>query len=249
MLPHQVVALPSAVAKLLCLFLLFPAAGYCDDDHAADPTPTCPGAAEWIKSHPTRSFEEMKHADEARKFTDEGLRRQLQERVEAGQRARKAFRAAPNNQFLVRNIVQVDATNVTWLRQLTRGYRLPSTAQVGETGVYWMWLLVLHAGLSPDFQLRMLASFEKSYASGELPAENLAMLTDWTLLANDKTQQYGTKFEWQSGEYKLEHPGDPAQMDAQRAALGLMPLADYTCFMREQARTGRTTTTYIIQVD
>src|SRR5579863_5188167 len=147
MLPHQVVALPSAVAKLLFLFLIFPAAGYCDDDHAGDPTPTCPGAVEWIKSHPTRTFEEMKHADEARKFTDEGLRRQLQERVEADQRARKAFLAAPNNQFLVRNIVQVDAANVTWMRQLTRGYRLPSTAQVGETGVYWMWLLVLHAGL------------------------------------------------------------------------------------------------------
>lgn len=239
-----------AIKLLFSFFLIFPAVGYCDDDHAADPMPTCSGAVEWIKSHPTRSFEEMKHADEARKFTDADLHRQLQERVEAEQRARKAFLAAPKNQFLVRNIVEIDATNLIWLRQLTRGgYRLPSTAQVGETGVYWMWLLVLHAGLSPDLQLRMLPSFAKSYASGELPAENLAMLTDWTLLANDMPQQYGTRFESQSGEYKLKNPGDPAKMDAQRAALGLMPLADYICFMREQDRIGPLTTPYIIQVN
>jgi hypothetical protein len=238
-----------AIKPLFLLFLIFPAAGYCDDDHAADPVPTCPGAVEWNKSHPTRSFEEMQHADEAHKLTDADLRGQLQERVEADQRARKAFLAAPNNQFLVRNIVEVDAANLVWMRRLTRGDRLPSTAQVGETGVYWMWLLVLHAGLSPEFQLRTLRLFAKSYASGELPAENLAMLTDWTLLANDKPQQYGTKFEWQSGEYKLKNPGDPAQMGAQRAALGLMPLADYTCFMQEQGRTGSSTNSYIIQVN
>ena len=238
-----------AINLLFLLLLIFPAVGCCDDVHAADPMPACSGAVEWTKSHPTRSFEEMKHADEARKFTDVGLRRELQERAEADQRARKAFLAAPNNQFLIRNIVEVDAANLVWMRWLTRSDHLPTTAQVGETGVYWMWLLVFHATRNPEFQLRALPLFAKSYASGELSAENLAMLTDRTLLANDKPQQYGTKFEWQSGQYKLEHPGDPAQMDAQRAALGLMPLADYTCFMREQARTGRSTTNYIIQVN
>jgi hypothetical protein len=84
-----------AIKLLFLLLLIFPAVGYCDDDHAADPTPACSGAVEWTKSHPTRSFEEMKHADEARKFTDVGLRRELQERAEADQRARRAFLAAP----------------------------------------------------------------------------------------------------------------------------------------------------------
>jgi hypothetical protein len=236
-----------AIKLLFLSFLIFPAVGYCDDDHTAGPIPTCSGAVEWIKSHPTRSFEEMKYADEVRKFTDPGLRKELQERVEADQRARKAFLAAPKNQFLTRNVVEVDTANLIWMRRLTQGIWLPSTAQVGETGVYWMWLLVLHAGQSPDFQLRTLPLFAKSYASGELPAENLATLTDRTLLANDKPQQYGTKFEWQSGEYKLVHPGDLAQMDDQRTALGLMPLADYTCFMQERATKGKSTQSYIIQ--
>jgi Family of unknown function (DUF6624) len=237
-----------ATSLLFSFFLIFPAVGYCDDDHAADPIPTCSGAVEWIKSHPTRSVEEMKHADEARKFTDAALRRELQERAEAAMRVRKAFLAEPNNQFLIRNIVEVDTANLVWMRWLARSDRLPSTAQVGETGVYWMWFLVLHAG-NPEFQLHTLPLFAKSYASGELPAENLAMLTDKTLLANGKPQRYGTRFEWQSGEYKLENPGDPARMDTERTALGLMPLADYTCFMREKARTGSSTTSYIIQLN
>jgi hypothetical protein len=78
-----------------------------------------------------------------------------------------------------------------------------------------------------------LAVLTQRYLAGDLPANDLARITDRVLLANGEPQKYGTQFDWFAGEFKLPDPAVLATIDASRAELGLMPLADYVCTIRK----------------
>ena len=46
-----------------------------------------------------------------------------------------------------------------------------------------------------------------------------------------KPQRFGSQFDWYSGQFKPKGAGNIADIEANRRALGLMPLADYACMM------------------
>jgi hypothetical protein len=79
----------------------------------------------------------------------------------------------------------------------------------------------------------MLPTLERRFSAGELPANDLARFTDRVLIAGSKPQRYGTQFDWFAGDFPLPEQRTLVEIDAARAKLGLMPLADYVCTLRK----------------
>jgi uncharacterized protein DUF6624 len=178
----------------------------------------------------------MAARDATRTFTDPDLRKELQERFAADQRARKDYLAAPHDPATTRRVDQLDAESLNWLKALVRDKGIPTAEQVGENGVKWAWLLVQHADRDPKLQVTVLPMFVKRYETGELSADDVAKLTDRILVAQGKPQRFGTQFNWLSGQFERHQGGDIAEIDAHRRDLGLMPLTDYACMMRAKSK-------------
>jgi hypothetical protein len=96
--------------------------------------------------------------------------------------------------------------------------------------------LVQHADRDPKLQATVLPMFVKRYEAGELPADDLAKLTDRVLIAQGKPQRFGTQFDWLSGKFNPRDAGDLTAIDAHRQEIGLMPLADYACMMNAKLK-------------
>ncbi len=203
-------------------------------DDAATAGMPCSGAIIWNLTHPEESDQAMDSRDAARTFGDAALRAELSARVKKDQDARKAMLHDAADNRTSRAVREIDKDNIKWLYTLvtTRGF--PTVAEVGERGVNDAWLLAHHADLAPRFQAQLLPILEQRHRDGELSANNLARFTDRVLKAQDKPQRYGTQFppeEWATAHFGL--PSDEAvrEVDANRRALALMPLADYVCMM------------------
>lgn len=223
---------------LLCL--LFAAAAQGADDHR-DNAAQCPGAAQWRRSHPDESPAAMVRRDAARTLADTSLRNELGRRAASDQRVRLNWLAAPQNRAARQEVDAVDADNMAWLRVLIHDHGFPSAQQVGEGGLQDAWLLLQHADRDPQLQEDVLPTLVKRHADGELSANDVARTTDRVLLAKHQPQRYGTQFPakaWLSNRFDLPEGQSVSEIDAHRAELGLMPLADYACMMNS-ARKGR----------
>lgn len=192
----------------------------------------CPGAASWSRNHPTFAESPQLEAGSGRAISDAGLLKGLKVRVESDQAARRKWVAEPKNETVGRSVDAIDAANLTWLRQLISEKGFPTAAQVGNEGVHLAWILLQHADQDPKLQSEQLPVLEQRFAAGELPANDFARITDRVLVASGKPQRYGTQFDWIVGEFKLPEPSRLAEIDTERSHLGLMPLADYVCTIR-----------------
>jgi uncharacterized protein DUF6624 len=194
----------------------------------------CPGAASWSRSHAT--FPESPQSEPgSRAISDAALLKELQVRFESDQAVRKKWLADVKSETLARSVGAIDAVNLTWLRQLISEKGFPTAAQVGYEGVHFAWILLQHADQDPKLQSALLPVLEQRFAAGELAANDLARSTDRVLVAGGKPQRYGTQFDWWlSGDFKLPEPRVLAEIDTERSHLGLMPLADYACSIREE---------------
>jgi hypothetical protein len=203
----------------------------------AEPSMSCPGAAAWRDAHRDQLPAALAQRDQTRIFSAPELRADLQRRFDADQRERQKLLANPRDRDVVSQVQRMDTDNLSWLKTLVKDNGIPTVAQVGESGVLWTWLLVQHADDDAEFQRSVLPVFAERQAAGELPADDLARLTDRVLLAEGKPQRFGTQFDWYSGHFNPTGPVGIAAIDANRQTLGLMPLADYACMMN--ARTKR----------
>ena len=199
-------------------------------------TAACPGSAAWAAAHPHESDEALAQRDAARSFSHPLLRAQLAERVARDQAARITLledRTSYKAQVAVRAI---DDENIRWLHALVRALGFPTAKQVGEQGVHDAWVLAQHADRVPAFQARLLPALEERAAQGELAAGELARFTDRLLKGQGKPQRYGTQFapaEWAGAHFGLPDEASVRAVEANRRALGIMPLADYVCMMSE----------------
>jgi hypothetical protein len=191
----------------------------------------CPGAAVWREAHRDQLPAALARRDQARTFSAPELRAELERRFEADQRERQKLIADPRDRDVGNRVQRMDLENLVWLKNLVKDNGIPTVAQVGESGVHWTWLLVQHADDDPQFQLSVQPIFAQRQEAGELPADDLARLTDRVLLAAGKQQRFGTQFDWYSGQFKPTSAGNIADIEANRQALGLMPLADYACMI------------------
>lgn len=219
------------LAALLCVTLDAAAQGV---DEAGLSSMPCPDALEWIHAHPESSFEAMQQRDSARTFTEPALRAELIERFTKDQKARRHWLANRSNRQAQRAVVAVDEDDIEWLYGVVTTKGFPTAAQIGELGVHNVWLLAQHADRAPKFQAELLAAFEQRHAEGELSGSDLSRFTDRVLVAQGKPQRYGTQFtpeQWARPDFGLPDDGAVRQVDANRRALGVMPLAAYVCMM------------------
>jgi uncharacterized repeat protein (TIGR01451 family) len=196
----------------------------------------CPGAEAWKAEHANQLSAALTTRDAARSFSAPELRAELERRVEADQHARKRLLTSPQDLEARNSVLRMDEENLAWLKKLVNENGIPTVAQVGENGVHWTWLLVQHADADPGFQMSVQPIFAQRQAAGELPADDLAKLTDRVLLAGGKPQRFGTQFDWFSGKFQPKGSVNLADIDANRQAIGLMPLVDYACMMNDRLK-------------
>lgn len=229
---------PIRVHSWALVCLLFAAAAYGAPEHHENAA-QCPGVAHWWSSHPDESHAAMVRRDAARTLADPSLRSELGRRAASDQQARVKWLAAPENRAARQELDAVDADNLAWLSGLIREHGFPSAQQVGEGGLQDAWLLLQHADRDPQLQEDVLPALVKRHADGELNANDVARTTDRVLLAKHQPQRYGTQFParaWLSNRFDLPEGQSVSEIDAHRAELGLMPLADYACMMNSASK-------------
>ena len=195
------------------------------------PAEECPGAEAWALGHPGDKSRAQIAGNSP--ISESALLEELRLRVERDQSARKRWLAEQDNTELADAVDSIDTENVAWLRNLISTKGFPTAAQVGNEGVHLAWVLLQHADQDPKLQGDLLPTLEQRFSAGELPANDLARITDRVLLASGKPQRYGTQFDWFAGDFSLPEQHELAEIDAARAQLGLMPLADYVCTLRK----------------
>jgi hypothetical protein len=217
----------SALSALLAAsFVAVPAAR-----SEASPPEECPGAVTWEREHPKPNDGAGTHS--AVVPAEAKLLDELRQRVTKDQAARKRWLANQGDEALADDVGSIDADNLAWLRALVSEKGFPTAAQVGNEGVHFAWVLLQHADGDPKLQADLLPVLEQRFSAGELPANDLARLTDRILVASDQPQRYGTQFDWFAGTFTLPEANELGRIDEARARLGLMPLTDYVCVLRK----------------
>jgi hypothetical protein len=163
---------------------------------------------------------------------DVALRNELLLRVRSDQAARELFmlRQRTNGSVDSADVARlgvVDTANTHWLERVIARQGWPTKAQVGADGVRNALLLAQHADLDTAFQSRVLPLIQKSYAAGDLPGGDVAMLTDRVAVNHGRPQVYGTQAKLAGGRWVPSPIADSASVDVRRAAMGLPPLRAY----------------------
>jgi len=149
------------------------------------------------------------------------LRAELVAMRDADQEVRRRAVKDPKNTAIAAEMKQVDAKNVTRLREILKQYGWPGKSLAGTDGANAAWTIAQHGG---ELFLRQTVPLMKAAAErGELDWSLVASSIDRDLLAQGQKQLYGTQFE----NCEPRNLADPAHVDERRSSVGLGPLADY----------------------
>ena len=207
-----------AAVALASVNALAVAADETDDPERAEVLRQCPGVAEFTHTQ-ERNTPAMV---EAQAPSLPALRDELLAMEKADQDVRNGASAA----------IDVDGKNLVRIREIIAGYGFPTADLVGADGVAAAWLLVQHAD-DVALQEQVLETISPPHAMPQgIDGQKIALLTDRVLLRQEKSQRYGSQL--RMGENGLEPLPieDEANVDARRAQMGMMPLADYLCMVR-----------------
>lgn len=185
----------------------------------------CPGAATFAKA------EEARKAEDARRWAGvTPSAPQLREQLLEMARIDQDVRDGDWSQEMITKMLAVDAANLPRIKQIVADHQgLPGVREVGADGMAAAWLLVQHADTDAAFQQQVLDGLAPKVDSGEISAREYALLADRVLVNTGKPQRYGSQLAAISSKWQPKPMEAPGQVDARRAALGLMPLADYLC--------------------
>jgi hypothetical protein len=150
---------------------------------------------------------------------DDGLRAELLRRVEKDQAARKSLDSDAMR--------EADGENLPWLKEVVAAHGWPGASLVGTDGAHAAWLLAQHADADPAFQRQCLGLIGAAVEAGEASLLEYAYLTDRVLLAEGRSQVYGTQVTRRDDAWVPRDLRDPELVDERRAAAGLEPLAEY----------------------
>ena len=164
--------------------------------------------------------------------SNDALRNELLLRARTDQAAREAFMLKRQTGGIfdstdLARLSAVDSSNTAWLKHVVARQGWPTRAQVGSDGVRAALLLVQHADLDSAFQSRVLPLIQQSYAAGELPGADVAVLADRVAVSHGRPQLYGTQARLVNGRWVAAPISDSASVDVRRAKMGLPPLRDY----------------------
>gem|GEM_PF-978117 len=163
------------------------------------------------------------------------LREQLLSMANSDQLVRRdlaeAFRTSgghpPGSAHLA--VVDVDAKNRPQLEAIIAHDGFPTAQMVGTDGTHAAFLLVQHATANTEFQSTLLPLMKPRVASGDIRADEFALLTDRVRLREGQAQLYGTQWHISDGHRVLLPVEDAEHLDARRAEVGLPPIALEAC--------------------
>jgi putative acetyltransferase len=113
------------------------------------------------------------------------------------------------------------------LKEILTAYGWPSRALIGQDGLEALADVVMNADHDPRFQRECLNLMKEAWTQGEGDGPRLAALTDWVRVAEGLPQVYGTQADFIEGRLQFHPIESTAQVDARRAAMGLVPLLEY----------------------
>jgi uncharacterized protein DUF6624 len=85
--------------------------------------------------------------------------------------------------------------------------------------------LIQHGDLAA--QQRLLALVEPIALAGDFDGQRYALLYDRVAMGEGRPQRYGSQFQCIEGEHRFYELEAPETVDERRAAVGLVPLAEY----------------------
>jgi hypothetical protein len=123
---------------------------------------------------------------------------------------------------------EIDKKNMGRLEEIIKQYGWPGRSLVGEEAANTGFLILQHADLT--FQKKYFPLVKEGARKGEVRPGDAAMLEDRMLMNEGKKQIYGSAVQSgpETGGKLVLHPiEDEEHVDERRAAVGLMPLAEY----------------------
>ena len=178
----------------------------------------------WRKAWPTLRLSTPFHPVRLPALADE-----LHAMAAADQQARNALIQAGGKEDspACRHVLDVDAHDLPRRRAILDRHGFPDAALVGRAGVKAFWLLVQHAVNDKPLMYRAVRLGRPLMLRGDLPRGEYALLVDRTRLMRGRKQLYGSQLAGEPGRMTVQPLEDPAHVDPRRAAMGLLPLADY----------------------
>lgn len=176
-------------------------------------------------------------------FSDEALPEAAADLVEmdADSTARRAalLEMSEPDPLALRELVRLEQTHAVRLREIVTQYGWPSRSLVGAQASTAAWRILQKAEWQPTLQAELLERVQPQVASGEIPAEEYAQLTDRVRVARGQPQLYGTQFRvLVRGDEQYLQPTTPIEnpdgLDLRRASLGLPPHMDYVLQLQAQ---------------
>lgn len=129
---------------------------------------------------------------------------------------------------IVKKQDEIDKKNMARLEEIIKQYGWPGRSLVGEEAASAGFLILQHADLT--FQKKYFPLVKEGARKGEVRPGDAAMLEDRILMKEGKKQIYGSVVQSgpETGGKLVLHPiEDDEHVDERRAAVGLMPLAEY----------------------
>jgi RNase P protein component len=123
---------------------------------------------------------------------------------------------------------EIDRKNLVRLAEIIKRHGWPGRSLVGEEATNASVLILQHADLT--FQKKYFSLVKEGARKGEVRAADAAMLEDRILMLEGKKQIYGSAVQSgpeTGGKLQLHPIEDEDHVDERRAAVGLMPLAEY----------------------
>jgi hypothetical protein len=161
-------------------------------------------------------------------WTNDSLRLVLLRLAEEDQSVREAIGARLRDSAYVRRQQLVDSALADAMSAILDRFGLPTRNLVGAAGSDAAMLVVQH---NDRLQERVLA-LAGGAPAGQISPEALALLEDLVRVRKGEPQRFGSQFTVApDGRLRFAPVSDPATLDARRARLGLMPMAQYVCLL------------------
>jgi hypothetical protein len=160
------------------------------------------------------------------------LRDSLLKRLAAANAMRDSASHAPitngvPDQAIFRRMASLDTVNAKWLWRVMQRLGWPGQSLVAPEGEEAAFLLVQHATLDTTFMVSAMPLLERAVSKGEAPAKHYALLFDRVAVLRGQPQRFGTQLVPSPAGIAFAPIDDSAHVDARRAQVGLMPLAEY----------------------
>jgi hypothetical protein len=99
---------------------------------------------------------------------------------------------------------KVHIENARALDEIIQQHGWPGISKVGLDGSRAAWMIAQHSICTPNLQRKFLQHISEAEKHGDVPAKQVALLTDRIRFNEGKPQVYGTVYDWnEDGHYSV----------------------------------------------